>query len=1240
MTFENVLSVWEEPVNDDAVKHLLKPVGFSDYQAAHRCLKRLAQTPDLEAALAVALPQLLLTLSDAASPDGALINFERFIQNSLHPVRMLHDFAQNPRPLEILMLLFEGSQFLTEILLRHPHYFSRLTAHHQLAQPKSTPQLRREAHAKIAPLLSGQALTKADLPPLLNALRRFQRWELLRIGISDLLGIFDLSTVIAQLSYLADSLAQTALNLTVRQSGIDPENFVVIAMGKLGGAELNYSSDIDLLFLSLAHPNRYLPLGQTFIDILSRATAEGFLYRVDMRLRPWGRSGSLVSSLDSYLAYLQKHASLWEKQALLKARPIAGNQDLGQAFLQQIQPFLFTADRETIRAEVHSLKQRIEAKLKRQGQQWGEVKLGQGSIRDIEFVIQYLQLAEGGRQPNLRSANTFDALARLSAKKLITSEEYRVLVDGYTFLRTIEHHLQLMHYQQTHKLPTDPKALNHLAQRLGFRGTEAGANFIARYEQHSAVIRIIYRRYLDEQQPNDHKHQQSVLSNKNLLPHLTRMPPTYVTAFSERDIEAHAHLTEQLTSSKPIIVEAQPIKKELWQVTIVGYDDLGMLSLICGLMFVHGLNIIDGYIFSYGRPEHSPSEKTSAHQTHSRKRSSVKTILKPKYPRQKIVDVFTVRSINGSINAQVWTTYADELKRLAHKLREGHQHEAHGDLAKQAGNVLRESAGQAATLYPVDIEIDNEATERHTVLRINAPDTVGFLYEFTNALALNGINIRRMTVASTSNRVSDILYVTDAQGQKITDMEKQRELRAATVLIKQFTHLLPQSPNPETALLHFREFVGHLFTQPNWPDELTSLEQPEVLKTMVRLLGVSDFLWDDFLRMQHTNLFPVVQNVKALVRSKSKSDLRAELAVLLQAVTNTQTKRETLNAFKDREMFRIDMRQIQGHTKELEHFSIELSDLAEVVVEAAYHIAAREVRGTFGLPRLTNRHPCNLSLCALGKCGGRELGFASDIELMFIYTGNGRTSGPKVISNAEFFNRLVAEIEQIIKSRREGIFELDLRLRPYGKAGSLGVSLESFERYFAPDGPAWPYERQALIRLRPIAGDMKLGQEIIKRRDDVVYTGKFDVAAMRAMRERQTRHSVTAGTINAKLSQGGLVDVEYLVQGLQITHGQHNPSLRLTNTSAAMTALNAAGILPNDDYTPLREAHIFLRRLINALRMVRGNAKDLTVPPADSEEFAYLARRLNYPRDQFARLWDDLIRHTTNVQQINTRLLD
>ena len=142
-----------------------------------------------------------------------------------------------------------------------------------------------------------------------------------------------------------------------------------------------------------------------------------------------------------------------------------------------------------------------------------------------------------------------------------------------------------------------------------------------------------------------------------------------------------------------------------------------------------------------------------------------------------------------------------------------------------------------------------------------------------------------MHVQSEGDRVQDVLYVTDAQGHKITSPEKQREFRAATVMIKHFTHLLPHTPNPEAAMVHFSEFVTQLFRQPNWPDEIASLENPEVLNGLARLLGLSEFLWDDFLRMQHSNLFPVVRDVDALNTMKSKNQLQAELeATLSQSI--------------------------------------------------------------------------------------------------------------------------------------------------------------------------------------------------------------------------------------------------------------------------------------------------------------------------------------------------------------------
>ncbi len=1225
------------------MSHLLTSHAFAAGPAAQRTLQHLAQEPDF----AACLPYLLSTLDDAASPDRALINFERLVQNNPDRAALLRKLARHPRGLEILITLFAGSQFLTEILLRHPEYFDQLKNHKRLTRPKTAEQFLLDIQAVVDEIEihagDGRPGSGWDIQ-LLDGLRRFQRRELLRIGASDLLGLSNLPSITAQLSYLADSLVQACLSLAAQQSNLQPDNFVVIAMGKLGGEELNYSSDIDLLFLVEADAPAYQPLGQRLIDMLVRVTGEGFLYRVDMRLRPWGRDGALVSSVEGHLAYLAKHAGLWEKQALLKARAIAGSQAVGQEFLRRAQPLIFDSNGAVPRTEVHALKQRIEARLRQRGQEWGEVKLGQGSIRDIEFVVQCLQLEHGGQRLELRSCNTLEALTRLRTHRFLSSDEYRALADGYIFLRTVEHHLQLMHYQQTHLLPGDDEARAHLARRLGFQGPEAGQKFIARYQQHSAVIRAIYQQHFEEERGSTMTEPNSAATTPDVVPHLVRMHPSYAVTFTDQDIKRHTALAEQLDERHLVKVEAVPLDQQHWRVTIVGYDYLGELSLICGLLFVHNFDIVDGHVFTYDPPTGpAPALTQAGRRRSSRQQHQLAKNTQQREGHKKIVDEFTVRAVAGGGVAaptlDFWSSYAAELEALVRRLAAGEQREAQGELARRVGDALRETAVAPQTLYPIDIELDNESSEHYTVLRIDAPDTVGFLYEFTNALALNGVNISRMTVDTVGSRVWDTLYVSDTHGQKIMSAQKQRELRVATVLTKHFTHLLPRSPNPALALLHFREFLGQLFRRPDWPDELASLERPEVLDTLARLLGVSDFLWNDFLRMQHANLFPVVREVDALAAAKAKAQLQAELAEALESATDGQARRAALNAFKDREMFRIDMRQIQGHITRFGQFSQELTDLVEVVVEVAGRLCEEELRVQFGTPCREDGQPSALSVCGLGKAGGRELGFASDIELMLIYAGNGQTTGPRLITTAEFYDKLVQEVNQAIRARQEGVFELDLRLRPYGKAGSMAVSLDAFRRYFGPEGDAWPYERQALVKLRPLSGSADLGAQIVRLRDELIYSGApFDVAAMRGMRERQVRHLVTAGTINAKFSPGGLVDVEYLVQGLQITYGHTNPGLRLTNTREAMRALAAAGIISADDYHQLREAHNFLRRLINALRMVRGNAKDLTVPPAESEEFAFLARRLDYGRE-VAQLRDDLTHHLACVQELSLRLL-
>jgi glutamate-ammonia-ligase adenylyltransferase len=175
--------------------------------------------------------------------------------------------------------------------------------------------------------------------------------------------------------------------------------------------------------------------------------------------------------------------------------------------------------------------------------------------------------------------------------------------------------------------------------------------------------------------------------------------------------------------------------------------------------------------------------------------------------RRKIVDVFTVKSIlSDAPGSAIWNTYTDDLHHLLRMMRSGQRREARGELAVRVGQMFKGIPGKSAPLLPIEIEIDNDVDERYTILRIDTPDTFGFLYEFTNALALTHTYIARMIVQSIGSRAQDILHVTDEAGDKITSPEKQRELRTAVLLIKHFTHLLPHSPNPSAALLHFREF--------------------------------------------------------------------------------------------------------------------------------------------------------------------------------------------------------------------------------------------------------------------------------------------------------------------------------------------------------------------------------------------------------------------------------------------------
>eukprot|EP00913_Durusdinium_trenchii_P008854 g8320.t1 len=1197
-------------VNDDRADALLKSVGFEDCDTAATRLAEMCSDDRSRKSLSACLPMLLSALSEAATPDGSLVNFERYVQSVDDRGALFGYLANNPRAVEILIKLFVGSQFLTEILLRSPRFLQQLTNHKRLAEFKSRPQLIEEAKSAIA--------SSKTLAEKLDALRRHQQWELLRIGACDSFGLFDLKSVTVQLSLLADSIVQIALELLSEELGISAEGFAVIAFGKLGGEELNYSSDIDLVFVADGNATRFWRLGQRLIKSLMEPTGEGFFYRVDMRLRPWGRSGALVNTVDAHIDYLKKHGMAWEKQALLKARTIAGDRSVGQQFLERVTPLIFSMPADAVRESIREMKGKIEEGLKKQGREWGEVKAGQGSIRDVEFVTQCLQLIHGADHPEVRSINTMDGIVRLADFGFLQADEYRHLTGGYKFLRTIEHALQLMHYKQAHSLPESRRELKYLARRLDFPGAD---RFLWHYDRHCTAIRAIYEKYIEQQEDADvDGHPLSAVDR--FSDHRGQMEPSYAETFSDDEIALHAQLLERLSDRNLVEFEAVPAENGLWRMTIVGFNHPGELSLICGMLFVYGYNILTGHVFT---AEAAAAARAGSSRSRSRKRARGRS--------RKFVNVFTLQPPVDVVPPDVWNRYKSDLLELVEIAHAGKLRAAQGRLAKRVAGALRETPGDDSVLLPVDIELDNTTSKTSTILHIRAEDTIGFLYELSNGLAMTGIEIERVTIDSIGNQVYDTLFVTDVDGEKLSDESRLRELRTAVVLIKHFTHLLPRSPDPESALLQFRDFLQNLFKQPDWSAELASLERPDVLRGLAKLLGVSSFLWEDFLRLQHENLFPVIADVDGLSIEKSKQSLAEELAAALADAKDDDERRKKLNAFKDREMFRIDMRHILGNIDQFGQFAEELSDLAEVVVASAYEICYATLEERFGRPQVGEDRECAISVCALGKCGGREMGFASDVELMFLYEDAGRTTGPENITTTEFVLKLVELFKRTIKTRRKGIFEIDLRLRPYGKAGSLAVSFEAFGKYFAPNGAAWPYERQALVKLRPVAGDREFGRQIVAKRDEMVYSGDaFDVTAMRAMREKQIHQLVKAGTFNAKLSLGGLVDCEYLVQGLQMMYGKDYPPLRTRSTRKAIAALFDKGVFTAEQRDGLLEAYVFLRRLIDALRMVRGHARDLTVPDPDSEEFQFLARRLEYGNDT-RRLADEIERRTACIQE-------
>lgn len=490
-------------INDrDEAGTLLLLLGVANLRSAHANLVKLAADIPLEL-LCMLLGQFAETAPQLADPDMALNNLERFFQSARSPLAMAALFERDRTTLPNLLLIFSTSQHLSDQLCADPESYDLLRM----------TEGRPVAREVLVEELLGEVRTKDNESDVLAALRRFKRRETLRIAYGDIVLGVPVAQITRQISYVADAVVEAALDFAIRKVGtrkhhgnsqeFSPPRIVAIALGKLGGLELNYSSDIDLVFLfeaagtGLGDISQSLAtaISQETINLLSETTELGFAYRVDMRLRPEGRQGPLCVSVEQALSYYDMRGRTWERQAYVKARPIAGDLGLGYQFLTRLEPWVFRRYLSlTDITGIKALKRRIEVRSSNGAFAASDVKAGLGGIRDIEFVIQFLQLLNGGALEEVRTGNTLEAIARLNQAGALTQQESTMLEENYSYLRKLEHRLQIMYDLQTHQLPKSEADLVKIARRMGYADSEklsALESFRIDFKQRTEVDRKI-----------------------------------------------------------------------------------------------------------------------------------------------------------------------------------------------------------------------------------------------------------------------------------------------------------------------------------------------------------------------------------------------------------------------------------------------------------------------------------------------------------------------------------------------------------------------------------------------------------------------------------------------------------------------------------------------------------------------------------------------------------------------------
>lgn len=1132
-------------------------------------------------------PENLPQLPEELLQDGQ--NFYARLQQRAAPEDMAV-FDQQKDLLYVLSL----SDFVAKTMIQYPHECAQLIADGALESPFYSLDITDEINERIVPNISDSELKKR--------LRILRRVHMVPIAWRDLTGKADIEEVFVSLSNLAEGIVcrtidvvrasmETAFGQAYDKKGaIMP--LLVLGMGKLGGGELNFSSDIDLICCypydgqttggarSITFQEYFTKVVQRFSNLLAETTADSFCYRIDLRLRPFGDAGPLVSSFDALSVYYETQGRTWERYALVKARLLGDYHfwgDYGDELIEMLRPFVYRRylDYGAIES-LRKLKHMIEAEVRRRNL-GDNFKLGSGGIREIEFIAQVFELMRGGRMQELVERSLRKTLRNISKLQLLPDEVCQNLDVCYIYLRRLENITQMLSDKQTQTLPTTEKDRMRVAI-----GMNKGS-FAELTEELDQIRNKVHHEFVAVMRDDDSAQDEMSTENVELW-------------------ESSLSADELASILAPLLAEHLPPEAKAKVENNASSANAG--NITPGSNTANSGNAVPAA--NSGKPVQDAKVATATAAT-----STAAAQLAPAAPAATSA---TASTTSSTARRPLGNSMAARMVAAGRRSMFGggsFSSAAARAAAAAAAKAKAKAESESAASAVASAAVTSTTTVNDSAATMSASSTQGGTASSNTALA-GAAAVSTAATVSASGATSDSSVTVSVSTAPLPEAIQQEALQLAQGIIQLHHTLarLPVGPIGRETLVRLMPKIIRAVTKYKNAAALFNkvallLEKVALRTTYLQLLLENNGTREKLLSLLNGNNFagalisahPILLDELIAPRYfKMPPHPDEYLAWLNERLLridpdDLEEQMEELRLFKKTMVLRIAMSD-QSQSLPLMKISDSLTWLAEAILREISMLAWRQTVQKYGAPRDRNFQDPGFAIIAYGKLGGIELGYKSDLDMVFIReVSDELTAG---VPNAEgeitnsvpaamFYQRFVQRFMHLCTTRMSGgvLYDLDMRLRPDGDSGVLMTDLDAYDNY--QKNRAWTWEHQALVRARAVAGSPKVIEGFNKIRDEVLRTPRDeqqlsdDVYAMR-MKMRNYLDRSSDKLFDLKQGRGGMVDIEFIAQYLLLREApRHKDMVLWSDNVRIFDECARLGILTEETTATLKNAYLAIR---------------------------------------------------------------